>query len=283
MLVLLVACRAAGSHPAGPVVVVDDAGDTTRLAAPAGRIVSLSPTTTELLFAIGAGVRLVGRTHWDDFPPRARSVPDVGDAMPPNIEAVLARRPDLVLLYHSAQNATAARRFRDAGAAVLQLRMDRLEDVPRLARLLGPLVGAPDAADSLADAFGRALAAATDTAGTGAPGVLLLAWDQPPIAIGAGSFQSEILRRAGGRNIYSDLPSPSATVSLESIVARDPDLILVTDSAPPAFAGRPEWQSVRAVREHRFLHFTNPAFARPGPRSPEVIRELRAALQRAVP
>lgn len=270
---LLVACAPA-APAGGRLFAVDDAGDTVRLTAPARRIVSLSPFTTELLFSIGAGDRVVGRTHWCDWPAEARAVPDVGDAMPPNAEAVLARAPDLVLLYRSATNEAAAARFRAAGVAVFVAEMDHLRDVPRLARILGPLVERAQAAESLATSYERALESAT-VADTGhRPSVLILAWDQPPIAIGAGSFQSELLERAGGRNLFADLSAPSGPVSLEAIAARNPDVILLSDTGTPHFAQRPEWQAVPAVRARRFLHLPDPAFGRPSPRSPEVLREL---------
>jgi len=278
---------ACASPPAAParLFVIDDAGDSVRMGEPARRVVSLSPATTELVFALGAGARLVGRTRWCDYPEAVRNIPDVGDGIPPNLEAVLARRPDLILLYRSAQNSDAARRFGEAGIAVLQLDFNRLDDVPRLARLLAPLLGVPAAGDSLARAFEAELAAASvapDSACAsgrrGCPSVLLLAWDQPPIAIGAGSFQSEVLERAGARNLFADLTVPSATVSIEAIAARNPDLVLVGDSALPAIARRPEWRVVPAVREGRFLRFGPAAFGRASPRAPEVIRALRAAL-----
>lgn len=279
---------ACASPPAAParLLAVDDAGDTARLAQPALRVVSLSPATTELVFALGAGTQLVGRTRWCDYPEAALAVPDVGDGIPPNLEAVLARRPDLVLLYRSGQNSDAARRLREAGIAVLQLDFNRLADVPRLAHLLGPLVGRSAAGDSLAQAFEVALAAASVPSvsacppdrPTACPSVLLLAWDQPPIAIGSGSFQGEILERAGGRNLFADLAVPSATVSIEAIAARNPDLVLVGDSSLPRIAERPEWQAVPAVRDRRFVRFGSSAFGRPSPRAPEVIRALRGAL-----
>lgn len=285
---LLGACATPQAAPAR-LVAIDDAGDTVRLAAPATRVVSLSPATTELVFALGAGGHLVGRTRWCDYPDAARAVPSVGDGIPPNIEAVLATRPDLVLLYRSAQNSAAAERLRAAGIAVVQLDFNRLHDVSRLARLLAPLLGVAPAGDSLATAFEAELArvAREAPAGCGAdslscPRVLLLAWDQPPIAIGAGSFQGEILEAAGGRNIFADLAAPSATVSIEAIAARDPALVLVGDSEP-AVAGRPEWQVVGAVRGRRFVHFNPPAFGRPSPRAPGVIRDLRQALREARP
>jgi len=278
LLALLGACGTRATTSVGGIVAVDDAGDTVHLARPASRVVSLSPATTELVFAIGAGDRLVGRTRWCDYPEAARAVADVGDGIPPNIESVLSRRPDLVLLYHSPQNADAAERFRAAGAAVLQLDFNHLEDVSRVARLLGPLVDHAGQGDSLAAAFDGDLARLRQPADSAAPTVLLLAWDAPPIAIGAGSFQSEILTLAGGRNAFADITAPSATVSIEAIAARDPSLILVSDSGVPALVRRPEWNVIRAVRERRFVHLATPAFGRPSPRAPALVRELRALL-----
>ncbi|HEY7684262.1 MAG TPA: helical backbone metal receptor [Gemmatimonadales bacterium] len=282
LAVLLAACTAPPAKPAGPLVVIDDGGDTVRLAGPATRIVSLSPATTELLFAIGAGDRLVGRTRWCDYPPAARDVPDVGDGIPPNIEAVIGRRPDLVLLYRSPQNAGALAQLRGAGIAVLQLSFDQLADIVRLARLIGPVVGQVKAGDSLAAALSAALerdaVRADSSPEQDRPRVLILAWDQPPIAIGAGSFQSQILTLAGGRNLFADLPAPSATVSIEAIAARNPDLILVSDSGMPAIASRPEWRVVPAVRDRRFIHLATTAFGRPSPRAPELVDQLRALM-----
>jgi ABC-type Fe3+-hydroxamate transport system substrate-binding protein len=116
---------------------------------------------------------------------------------------------------------------------------------------------------------------------TGEKRVLILAWDRPPIVIGAGSFQSEMLTRAGGRNIFSDVAAPSAPVSIETIASRDPDLVLVSDSGLPAIAARPEWNSIAAVRLRRFLRFSSPAFDRPSPRAPDLIARLRHALESA--
>jgi ABC-type hemin transport system substrate-binding protein len=114
-------------------VLVDDAGERVRFGAPPGRIVSLNPTTTELLFALGAGPRLVGRSSACDHPAGAAAVPSVGGGFPPAVEAVVGTRPDLVVLYHSAGNPAAAARLRELGIRVLRLRTDRLRDVALLA------------------------------------------------------------------------------------------------------------------------------------------------------
>lgn len=259
-------------------MVVDDAGDTVSLAKPATRVVSLVPATTEILFAIGAGPIMVGRTRWDDYPAEASQVPDVGDGINPNIEAIVGQRPDLVVMYHSGSNAGAAQRLRQLGIPTVLLSVDRLSDVSRIARLLGDLTGLRERGDSVAFATENGLAQVSLPADSTGPRLLIVAWDQPPMAIGGGSFLSELVQRAGAVNIFGDLSTPSAQISIEAVVARNPDALLVSSDGPPAIASRPEWRVVPAVRDNRFIHVTSSAFSRPSPRAPEAIRELKDKL-----
>jgi len=260
----------------------DDAGTEVRLPGPATRVASLIPATTEWLFALGAGSLVVGRTTWCDYPAEAAAVPSLGGGIEPNLEAILAARPDLVLLYHSASNATAAGRLRELGVPVLQLRTDGLGDLDRLLGLLGRAVGREATADSLRAAIATQLAEVSAPRDTAAPTVFLLAWDQPPMTLGRGSFLSEIVERAGGRNLFGDIATSSATISIEAVVARDPDFVLTTslDSVPPV-AGRVEWQAVDAVRDRRFVRVHGSEFNRPGPRTPAAIAAMRRVLQAA--
>lgn len=269
------------AHPASlaPRPVIDDAGDTVRLAHPARRVVSLIPATTELLFAIGAGPLVVGRTVWCDYPPAAQVVPVVGDGIMPNVERVLAQHPDLVVLYRSGQNAQAVVQLRKLGVAAMQVRTDQLSDVPRVARLLGQLTGRSRAADSLSTAFTDSLAAATQPARAHPVRAFLLVWPDPPMTVGRGSYLTELLTRAGGENVYEDLPASSGQISVESAVDRNPDVVLVLGDSAPAFARRPEWQTVPAVRLRRFVYARGSQFAQPSPRSPAAIRELTALLR----
>jgi iron complex transport system substrate-binding protein len=279
LLLLAVACQGQAGVPRS-VHLVDDAGDTVSVAVPARRIVSLIPATTELLFAIGVGSALVGRTAWCDYPPAASEVPNLGDGINPNVEAILATKPDLVVLYNSAQHAGVARRLRDLGIPAIRLNTDALSDVGRVARLLGGLTGHGREADSMSAVFDTALASATVPPTGRRPKVLLLVWEQPPMTIGTGSFLHELVERAGGENLFADVAASAGVVSIEAVAARDPDLIFTTGAATPSFAQRPEWRVVRAVRERRFLNVTGSEFERPGPRSPAAIRELAGRLRR---
>ncbi|NIM52072.1 MAG: ABC transporter substrate-binding protein [Gemmatimonadales bacterium] len=275
---LLTACGPSGSPSSGPVV--DDAGRPVALDRPAQRIVSLSPATTELLFAIGAGDRVVGRTRWCEDPPEATRVPSVGDGLNPNVEVVAARRPDLVVFYHSPLNAAAIEQLAGMRVATASLELDGLADLRRAAGMLGELTGQRARADSLVAAFDAELAELTGSPVAERPSVLILSWASPPIVIGSGSFLSEIVELAGGRNLFGDLPQPSATVSIETVAARDPDVVLVVEGGErPAWAERPEWQIVGAVREGSFAVVTGTEFGRPSFRAPRAIRQLRSVMR----
>jgi iron complex transport system substrate-binding protein len=259
---------------------VDDAGDTVRLSAPARRVVSLIPAATELLFAIGADSAVVGRTSYCDYPPAAHAVPDLGDGIKPSIEATLARKPELVVLYNSGQNAAVAGRLAELGIPALRVNTDALRDVPRVGRILGQLTGHESAAESLAVVFDTALANASARSVSGRrPKVLLLVWEQPPMTIGRGSFLSELVERAGGENLFADVTASSGVVSIEAVAARNPDLIFTTTEGPSGFASRPEWQIVPAVRRRSFLRVSGSEFNRPSPRAPAAIRELASKLR----
>jgi len=271
-LMLLAACAGRPKSSTPAFSVVDDAGRTVGFATPARRVVSLAPSSTELLFAVGAGSQVVGRTTWCRYPAAALSVPVVGDGLEPNIEAVAATHPDLVVLYRSPSNATAISQFDHLGIAAVVLRQDRLRDVARDARLLGALTGHVAVGDSV----GRLL----DTLAAATPPpvrmrVAIVVWDNPPIVIGGGSFLDELGRLAGAENVFHDLAQASATVSLESIAARNPDYLAVVDdssaSNTPAFAKRPEWRAVPAVRAGHILHLPGTLFGRPSPRAAEAI------------
>jgi len=265
-LVVLTACGSPARRPAGP---------------PARRIVSLLPSFTEILFDIGAGDRVVGRTTWCDYPPAALAVPSVGDGMPPNIEAVAARQPDLVVLYNSGPNVIAARQLERIGIRTVLLDLNRLEDLGPATRTLGRLTGLEQRADSLALVMDSLTSTNVHPAPPSAT-VAFVVWDNPPIIIGRGSYLDELATLAGARNVFHDVAAPSSQVSLETIAARDPQWIAVlSDSAEaPAFAKRREWRAVRAVREGHFLLLRGSLFGRPGPRSGEAIRQLRALLVR---
>ena len=206
-------------------------------------------------------------------------MPSVGEGLPPNVEAVLARKPDLVLLYNSGPNVIAAHQFQRVGVRAELIDLNRLEDLGPAARALGRLTGHDAQADSLAaqmdSLVSRPLPPPTAS-------IAFVVWDNPPIVIGRGSYLDELATHAGAHNVFSDVTAPSAQVSLETIVARNPHWIAVLSDSEktPDFARRREWRAVPAVRDGRFLLLTGSLFGRPGPRSGQAIVALRRMLTR---
>jgi iron complex transport system substrate-binding protein len=280
VLVVTIALAACGDRTApARRSAADDFGDTLVLAAPPRRIVSLNPTTTELLFALGAGDRVVGRTEWDIWPDEARAVPNVGPGLRPNVEAVLARRPDLVLLYASADNRDAAQRLHAAGVGTLALKIDSIAQFDRAVRRIGQVLGdslrAATIADSVARTLDRVRAA---TAGLDRPRVFWHVWDSPLITIGGGSFMNELVEIAGGRNVYGDVRDPSPQVSMEDVIRRDPQLILAGPQGAALMRREPGWRALRAVREGRFVLVDTNFVSRPSVRLGEAADTLARLL-----
>ena len=279
MATVLLACESREQQGEGPLV--DDTGHHVSLTRPPTRIVSLAPGHTELLFAIGAGDRVVGRTRWCDYPPAVDAIPSVGDGLNPNVESILARNPDLVVFYASPSNEPAIARLEQLGIATVSMLTDDLADFIRAADLLATLTGEKDRSDSLIGWLQHEVSTFEATRSTESlPTVLMVAWDNPPIVIGSTSFLSQIVGLAGARNVFADVDRPSLTVSIETIVERDADLVLIaSDSGIPAWAERPEWRVVPAVRDRRFVVVTGTEFSRPSFRAPDAIRRVRTALQ----
>ena len=224
-LIIITACKAGGSHAAS--VVTDDFGDTIVTGSIPTRVVSLNPTTTEIVFALGDGGRLVGRTHWDLYPPAAESVPDLGTGIRPNVEAVLGAHPDLVLLYASNDNRPAAARLRAAGVKTLSLKIDHIADFHRAVRLIGVLLGDSAQGALVSDSVGQTLErVGKATASLPTPTVFWHIWDAPLITIGGGSYMNELISIAGGANVYGDIPATSPTVGIEDVLKRNPQYII---------------------------------------------------------
>jgi iron complex transport system substrate-binding protein len=233
----------------------DDYGDTVVVrATPPARIVSLDPATTAMIFAMGDGAHVVGRTRWDSYPPAVQAVTNVGDGLRPNVEAVLARRPDLVILYASADDRAAADALHRAGVATLSLRVDRLTDFSRALRLLGLVLRDSAAAaavrDSVLSTIGRVH---TQTAALAPVTVVWIVDDSPLRVIGGGSYLNTLVTDAGGRNLYGDVTDAAPEVSLENVLHQNPDVLLTSPGMARAIRADPRWQSWVRGRPHGIL------------------------------
>jgi iron complex transport system substrate-binding protein len=253
----------------------DDFGDAIILRATPQRIVSLNPATTDLMFALGAGDRLVGRTHWDSYPAEALKVPDLGSGLRPNVEAVLGARPDLVLLYASNDNRAAARDLRAAGVNTLSLKIDHISDFHRASRLLGTLLGDSARGAAVSDSVERTLRRVRDaTRSLPKPTVFWHIWDAPLITIGRGSYMHELVEIAGGTNVYGDMAETSPTVSIEDVLKRNPDFIITGPEGSTKIVTDPRWSQATAIKQKHILVVDTAIVGRPSVRLGEAAVSL---------
>jgi iron complex transport system substrate-binding protein len=276
-LFLLVACTSPPPKPASPTI--DDFGDTVVLGNSPKRVVSLNPATTEIIFAIGAGDRLVGRTHWDLYPAAASKVPDLGSGIRPNVEAVLGARPDLVLLYASVDNRASAARLHAAGIKTLSLKIDHIADFHRAVKLIGRLLGDGVQAATVEDSVQRTLdRVRSATAGLPTPTVFWHIWDAPLITIGRGSYMNELIEIAGGRNVYANMPDVSPTVGIEDVLRRNPQYIITGPEGSTKIQSDPRWAIAPAVKAGRILVADTALVGRPAVRLGEAAIQLATLL-----
>jgi iron complex transport system substrate-binding protein len=275
--ILLAACSPERAR--ARTAITDDFGDTIVVGKTPQRVVSLNPATTEIVFAIGAGDRLVGRTHWDLYPAEASKVPDLGGGIRPNVEAVLGARPDLVLLYASIDNRPAAARLRTAGINTLSLKIDHIADFHRAVRLTGLLLGDSAKAVLVSDSVQRTLdRVRSATAGLPTPTVFWHIWDAPLITIGGGSYMNELITIAGGRNVYGDMEAVSPTVGIEDVLRRNPRYVITGPEGAAKIKADPHWSVAPAVRGGRILVVDTALVGRPAVRLGEAALEMATLL-----
>jgi iron complex transport system substrate-binding protein len=219
------------------IALRDDAGTELRLPAPAKRIVSLAPHLTELLFAAGAGDRIVGVVAYSDYPEVATAIRQVGSSAQVDLEAVAALRPDLVVGWQSGNGASLAR-LASLGVPVYVNQPDRLEDIARSIEQLGRLAGTEATAMQAAAAF-RARLAELRRRYSGKPVVRTFyeIWNQPLTTIGGRQIISDLIRACGGENVFGRISLLAPTVAEEAVIAEDPEAIVASGMD----AARPEW------------------------------------------
>jgi iron complex transport system substrate-binding protein len=247
------------------------------------RIVSLAPNLTELAYAAGAGGTLVGTVEYSDYPDAARALPRVGDAWRVDPERVLALRPDLVLAWPSGTPVDTVARLESLGLRVVSIPTYRLADVATALRTIGKMAGTSAIADESAAAFDARVRELRARHG-GAPSITVFIEidDEPLFTVNGSHAISEIVELCGGRNVFADLPQLAPPVSLEAVLARNPEVILSTDDtiADPLALWR-RWTRVAAVRYGTIYSMSSDTLTRSTPRLADGAREVCAALDDA--
>jgi iron complex transport system substrate-binding protein len=212
-----------------PVVLVDAAGRTHDVARPPARIVSLVPSATAVLLALGEGDRLVARTDFDTAAVVA-ALPSVGGGLQPNLEVLVSLQPDLVIRFEGPSDPGTAEQLERVGIPHFAVRPDGIADVLRIIEELGALTGRTRAADSLILEIDGAIQAVQARVAAFPPvRAAFVMGGTPPWAAGAGTFIHELIRVAGGVNVFADLPDLYAPVDPEELIARGADVYLVLE------------------------------------------------------
>jgi iron complex transport system substrate-binding protein len=290
LLLLLAACgrpspTRAEAGAAHPITVVGDDGRAVTLAHAPRRVISLVPSATETIIALGAGDRLVGRTRYDRDSSIA-DLPVVGGSRDPNLETIVGLMPQLAVTWSSDKRADTRHRLDAAGIPTLNLSLQDTTDAFRAVSLLGDALGIPARAahllrqlrDSLAET--RRLAAIE-----GRRRVFYVIYNDPPMTMGPATFIAQILDLAGGENVFADAAMNWPTVSLEEIVRRDPELVVLpVGEMPPQALSRlrtePGWRDLRAVKRGCVVHVEADVVNRPGPNIARAAEQLRTAVHR---
>ena len=281
LLVLVLAMATLAN--AQPVQLTDDRGRSITLAKPPLRIVSLLPSLTESVCALGQCQRLVGVDRYSNWPDSIAHLPRVGGGLDPSIEAVVALRPDVVLMATSSRSAA---RLEALGLTVVALEPKTHADVQRVLGKLGQLLAVPDAQQVWRSIDAGVSAAAQSLPATVRATRVYYEVNRGPYGTGANSFIGETLTRLGVRNILPPALGPFPKLNPEYVVRANPDLIMVGARSAEGLTERPGWAGIRAVRERRVCEFgvvDTDVLIRPGPRMAEAARLMAQCLADKAP
>ncbi|RJR42264.1 MAG: ABC transporter substrate-binding protein [Desulfobacteraceae bacterium] len=269
-----------GVAPAGDTSVTDDFGSRVSLAVPAQRIIALYGAFNEILAAMGLEERIVGRTKADSLPPSIISKPSIGTHMRPNIEVILALKPDLIIQSAGRKEGAAmVDQLRKAGLSVAVFSPNSFDGLFSVIRRLGVLTGEKPAGENLVGSIEKRLAEVeTRIRGVESrPSVFFEVRHTNLLAAGRGSIVNEIIERAGGQNCI-DLPKKMVRIGMETLIEKNPQIYLVQkgpmNQNPSLPSERSQFEVLDAVKKGRFLVVDEQVYSRPGPRSVEAVEEL---------
>lgn len=262
--------------------VTDEAGKRVRVPARPARIVTLAPNLTEIVYAVGAGDLLVGNTTFCDYPAEAKQVAKVGDTMQPNIERIVALKPDLILVSTASQLEIFTRQLDERGISVFVTDPHDLEGVFRSIKTIGDLLGRREQAEKLVEAL-RVRATAVEDSVKGLPVVTVFYQVSPSPLWTAGrkSWVTDLIKRAGGKSVTGEVEGEWMRYSDEAALASHPDAIIMASSdsmngeemkVAPALSKSP------AAINKRVYGINGDYLSRPGPRLVEGLEQIARAL-----
>ncbi len=273
---------AATALVAAEISVVDDLNRTVVLPSPPHRVVSLAPSITETLFALGAGAEVVGVTDFCNYPPEARTKHRVGGITNPSIETIISLKPDLIILSMEGNVREDFQKLLDLGVPLFVTNPRTLAGIHKSVNDIGVLTDRKGNALRLVNTMQHREDSLTSLAKEPRR-VLFIVSLQPLIVLGTKTFLAEMVRLAGGENIVGDSPSTYPTLSREVVVETNPDIIIVTsnilEDVNDLLALFPEWTELSAIRSRRVYRIDPDIISRPGPRVEDGLEVLYNIIQ----
>jgi len=283
------ACTPAANAGANPIALTDGLGRPVSLAAPAKKIVSMAPSNTEILFAIGAGEQVIGRDEFSDYPAEASSLPSVGGSMGTySIETIASLKPDLVLAAEI-NTPEQVKALEDVGLTVYYLSNPKdLDGLYANLKTVGQLAGRESEADALVQSLQKRVKAVEDKL---APisSIITVFYEMDgsdpakPWTAGQDSYLSQLVRLALGSNVGDSMKGDYVQMSQEALLVQNPSIILLGDAAygvtPEQVAARPGWSALQAVKDNRIYAFDDNLISRPSPRLVDGLEALAKLLR----
>jgi len=255
------------------------------------RVVALSPALTEMVYAVGAGSSLLATVQTSNWPPPARALPRIGDALRFDVERILALKPDLVLAWHHGNPERELAQLEAAGLRLVRFEPRRLDEIPRTLERLGDLLGHSADGRMQGETFRAGIEALRAVHRDAAPvSVFYQVWSSPLMTLNGHHVVSDVLALCGGRNVFGDLPQLVPQLSTESVLAANPEVLLTArddldpaagvrrDAALPAYATWRRFHDLEAVRRGWLFEVSGDIMTRPGPRLLDGARAVCGAL-----
>ena len=273
---LSISCTTTKQASEATSAFTDEIGRTVNLKPNPQRIVSLAPSITETLFAIGLDSRIVGVTTYCDYPPEAKTKESIGDTLKPSLEKIIGLKPDLVIVSTASQLEQSVRRLDELGIPVYISNPRDLEGLLNSIERIGEIAGVPDRANELTRQLrSRIEAVRARVASRPQPRVFLILGSEPLITAGRPSFISDLIARAGGRSISAEESMDYPQFSLETAIARQPEVIFLQAGNADLPARLNETPAARAGRVYRL---DDALLLRPGPRIVDGLEEMAARI-----
>lgn len=252
------------------VSVQDDQGNTIVLQKPAERVVTLAPHATELVFAAGGGERIVGTVGYSDYPPAAKDIPRVGDHKQIDIERIIALKPDLLIVWLHGNSERQLEHIRKLGIPFFYSEPHKLDDIPHSVQRIGRLLGTEKQAMQTADEQKRQLAKlAAQYRKQPTVRVFYQVWSRPLYTLNGKHIMTDAIRLCGGENIFAGLSTTSPTVSIESVLAENPEVIITGDRKDKTKTSLGIWEpygTMLAVQRNNLFSIDADLLNRAGPR-----------------